>query len=47
MPFLLKLLIPVIAGAFAGGIAMVAVVQSQTQPPDQNPASQEILEYGD
>lgn len=47
MPFLLKLLAPVIGGALAGSVAMYGLVWSQTQAPDTNPASQPILVYGD
>ncbi len=47
MPVLLKILLPMIAGALAGSAAMVGLVYSQTQEPDSNPASEQILTYGD
>lgn len=47
VPFIAKLLIPVVAGALSGGVAMFGVVWSQTKAPDTNPASTPILTYGD
>ncbi len=47
MPFVAKLLIPVVAGALTGSLAMFGVVWSQTKAPDTNPASTPILTYGD
>ena len=47
VPFVAKLLIPVVAGVLSGSIAMYGVVWSQTKTPDTNPAKTPILTYGD
>lgn len=39
--------LPVVVGALIASGAMFALVYSQTQGPESNPASQEILVYGD
>jgi hypothetical protein len=45
--FFVKLLAPVIAGGAAAGAVTFGVVQTQTSAPEQNPASTEIISYGD
>ena len=44
---LLKIALPLAAGALTAGVANFAVIQSQSQTPDVNPASQPVLVYGD
>lgn len=44
---LLKLAIPLIAGGITATASMVGLVYSQTAAPDKNPASSEVLVYGD
>ncbi len=38
--------LPAFIGALVGAFAMFTLVYSQTQGPETNPASQEILVYG-
>jgi hypothetical protein len=40
-------LLPVIIGALLAAFGLFALVYSQTQAPETNPASQEILVYGE
>lgn len=42
-----SIVLPVAVGALVAGGALGGVVYSQTQAPETNPASQEILVYGD
>jgi len=44
---LLTALAAPVIGAVLGASAMAGLVWQQTQAPEQNPASQEILPYGD
>ena len=44
---LTKVVGPIVAGAVLAGVAIFGLVSSQTAPPDVNPASQEIITYGD
>ncbi|SED02222.1 hypothetical protein SAMN04489844_3493 [Nocardioides exalbidus] len=44
---LTSVVLPVVVGGILGGSALGGLVYSQTQGPDTNPASQEILVYGD
>ena len=41
-----KVLLAPLVGALLGFLLMFGLIWSQTQPPDQNPANQPILEYG-
>jgi hypothetical protein len=41
-----KILLPAVAGSVVSGVAMVALVTSQTAAPDNNPASQPAISYG-
>lgn len=47
MPDFLKLLLAPIIGAMLAFLLMFGLIWSQTQTPEQNPASQPILAYGD
>lgn len=47
MPDTLKLLLAPIIGAMLAFLLMFGLIWSQTQTPEQNPASQPILTYGD
>lgn len=47
MPLFLKLLAPVVAGGVVAGAMTFGLVYSQTQAPDTNPASRDLLVYGD
>jgi hypothetical protein len=47
VPLLLRFLLPAIAGALTATLAVAGLVYSQTQAPEENPASQPILVYGD
>ena len=38
---------PAIAGVVLAVVALFALVGSQTSAPDKNPASQQIIVYGD
>ncbi|RYB91924.1 hypothetical protein EUA93_17525 [Nocardioides oleivorans] len=42
-----SILLPTAVGAIVAGGALGGLVFSQTQAPETNPASQEILVYGD
>lgn len=42
-----KLLAPVIAGGVVAGGLTFGVVQTQTSAPSDNPASSDIISYGD
>jgi hypothetical protein len=44
---LTKVVGPIVAGAVLAGVGIFGLVSSQTAPPDINPASQEIITYGD
>lgn len=43
----IKIVLPVIAGGVAAALTMWGLVQMQTQAPETNPASEQILTYGD
>lgn len=47
MPVIVKVLLPVAAGALVALGVAVGLVSSQSGAPDQNPASSEIINYGD
>ena len=47
MLLLIKLAVPTVAGAVFGSAAMLGLVYSQTAAPDVNPASKDIITYGD
>lgn len=47
MSILLKVVISAVAGGFAASATMFGLVYSQTSAPDQNPASQPVISYGD
>lgn len=47
MPIYLRNLLAPLVGALLAFLVMFGLVWSQTQTPDQNPASQPILTYGD
>ena len=38
---------PAVAGVVLATVALFGLVSSQTAAPDKNPASQEIIVYGD
>jgi hypothetical protein len=40
------LFLPPVVGAVLGSAVMVGVVWSQSQPPETNPATQQVLTYG-
>ncbi|PKH41367.1 hypothetical protein SAMN05192575_11413 [Nocardioides alpinus] len=40
-------LAPALVGALLAALGLFGLVYSQTQTPDKNPASQQILVYGD
>ena len=42
-----SIVLPVAVGALLAGGALGGLVYSQTQAPETNPASQEVLVYGD
>lgn len=44
---LTAVVLPVVVGGILGGSALGGLVYTQTQGPDTNPASKEILVYGD
>jgi hypothetical protein len=44
---LMKVIGPIVAGALLAGVALFGLVSSQTAPPAANPASEEIITYGD
>ena len=46
MLFFVKLLAPVVAGSFVGAVSMYGLVSTQTAAPENNPAKQQILTYG-
>lgn len=39
-------LLPVLIGAILAALGLFGLIYSQTQGPDKNPASQQILVYG-
>ena len=41
------IVVPTAVGALLAGSVLGGLVYSQTQSPDKNPASQQILVYGD
>lgn len=43
----LTLFLPILIGCFLAAIGLFGLVYSQTTAPDTNPASQQILVYGD
>lgn len=47
VPLILKTLLAPIVGAVFAFLVMFGLVWSQTQAPEQNPASQPVIEYGD
>jgi hypothetical protein len=47
VPLVLKLIVPVVAGALVAGVTLFGVVYAKTKAPDTNPASTPILTYGD
>ena len=47
MPSIASLIVTPIIGAVVAFVAMFALVQSQTAGPDQNPAEQAALVYGE
>lgn len=47
MPFVLKMVVPVVAGVLVASLSLVGLVYSQTKAPDTNPASKPVLTYGD
>jgi uncharacterized membrane protein len=47
MPPIARLIVTPVIGAVVAFIAMFALVQSQTSGPDQNPAEQVALVYGE
>ena len=47
MLIFVKLLAPVLVGGAVAGAVTFAAVQVQTAAPDKNPASQQIISYGD
>lgn len=47
VPDIIKLLLAPIIGALLAFLLMFGLIWSQTQTPEQNPASQPILTYGD
>lgn len=47
MPASLKLILPPLTGAILAFLVMFALIWSQTQAPDTNPASKPVLTYGD
>lgn len=42
-----KFVLPPLVGAVVASVATFGLVWSQTQAPDENPASQPVLTYGD
>ena len=44
---LLRIALPATAGALAALLVNFGLIQSQTQTPNINPASQPVLVYGD
>ena len=44
---LLKIALPLAAGAVTAAVGNFALIQTQTAAPDVNPASQPVLVYGD
>lgn len=46
MPFVIKMVVPVLTGGLIGFVAMFGLVYSQTRPPATNPASTPVLTYG-
>jgi hypothetical protein len=47
MPFLTSMIAPALIGVLVAFLAMFGLVQSQTAGPDQNPAEQAALVYGE
>jgi uncharacterized integral membrane protein len=47
VPDILRLLLAPLVGAVLAFLVMFGLIWSQTQAPEQNPASQEILTYGE
>lgn len=47
MPIVVKILLPVAAGALVALGVAIGLVSSQSGTPDQNPASSEVINYGD
>jgi phosphate/sulfate permease len=47
MPSFASLIVTPVIGAVVAFVAMFALVQSQTSGPDQNPAEQAALVYGE
>lgn len=47
VPEILRLLLAPLVGAVLAFLVMFGLIWSQTQAPEQNPASQEILTYGE
>ncbi|CAM3493316.1 hypothetical protein [Nocardioides zeicaulis] len=43
----LTLFLPILIGCILAAIGLFGLVYSQTTAPDKNPASQQILVYGD
>lgn len=44
---LTKVVGPVVAGAVLAGVALFGLVSAQTSAPSANPASKEVITYGD
>ena len=47
MPLLTAMIVPALIGALLAFLAIFGLVQSQTAGPDQNPAEQQALVYGE
>lgn len=44
---LTKVVAPIVAGAVLAGVGLFGLVSSQTAAPQTNPASKELITYGD
>ena len=47
MPEFIRILLAPLVGALLAFLVMFGLIWSQTQAPEQNPASQPVLTYGD
>jgi hypothetical protein len=46
VPDFVKVFLAPLVGALLAFLVMFGLIWSQTQPPDQNPANQAVLNYG-